>query len=96
MTSKKSIATSHITTSSDYKKSMSEKEIWRIVSFIMSKGITIYPLPKDNSKGEFRPECYIHVNNNGKITKSPKTYRQDRHLYEKIKELYVWYYGKIT
>ena len=72
------------------------KETWQIVSFIMSKGITIYPVPKDNSRGEFKPECYIHVNNNGKITKSPKTYKQDRHLYEKIKELYVWYYGKIT
>lgn len=62
------------------------------MSLCIQRDITIYPVPKENSEGAFRPQCYIHVNNNGRIIKSPYLYKQDRHLYLKIHELYKYYY----
>lgn len=69
---------------------------WECMSVCVRRGITIYPLPKDNSRGVDRPDCYIYVNKNGKLIKSPHVYKQDKQLYTKIYELYRFYYDKIT
>ena len=69
--------------------------LWEQMSFCIQKDITIYPVPVENSRGEFKPDCYIHVNKNGKVIISPKTYKQDIKLYDKIMELYSYYYEKL-
>ena len=71
-------------------------EDWECMSFCIKRDITIYPVPKDNMRGVDRPECYIYVNDNGKLIKSPYLYKQDSKLYIKIYELYRYYYDKIA
>ena len=65
------------------------------MSLCIQKDITIYPVPKEKAEGEFRPECYLYVNNNGKIIKSPYLYKQDAKMYSKIYELYRFYADRL-
>ena len=53
-------------------------------SWCLKQGIKIYIVPMRNRK-----ECFIEVNDNGKITKSPKTYKNQSIASDKIWDLYL-------
>jgi len=59
------------------------------MSFCFRRNIKIYPVPKNQK------EYYIEVNNNGKLIRSPKTYKL-KDWSNKIMELYVHYYNKLS
>jgi len=63
------------------------------ITWCHKKGIIIYPLPVENVKGYERPNCYIRVNNNGKLIKPSYIYKQDAKLYDKIRAMYVEFYN---
>jgi|TARA_R100000388_G_C7128230_1_gene104186 hypothetical protein len=56
-------------------------------SWCLEQGIKIYIVAMRNRK-----ECFIEVNDNGKITKSPKTYKNQSIASEKIWDLYLHLY----
>jgi len=53
-------------------------------SWCLKQGIKIYIVPMRNRK-----ECFIEVDDNGKITKSPKTYKNQSIASDKIWDLYL-------
>ena len=53
-------------------------------SWCLKNGIKIYIVPICNRKS-----CYIEVNDNGKLTKSPITYKNQSIASDKIWELYL-------
>ena len=61
-----------------------------------NNSIYIYPLPVDNSKGVFRPQCYIIVNYNGRLDRKEDIYIQNGKLYDIIKDIYIEIYNKNT
>ena len=58
-------------------------------SWCLEQGIKIYIVPIRNKK-----ECYIEIDNNGKITRSPKTYQNQSIASEKIWELNIYLFEK--
>ena len=56
-------------------------------SWCLRQGIKIYIVAMRNRK-----ECFIEVNDNGTITKSPKTYKNQSIASEKIWDLYLHLY----
>ena len=58
-------------------------------SWCLEQGIKIYIVPIRNKK-----ECYIEIDNNGKITRSPKTYKNQSVASEKIWELNIFLFEK--
>lgn len=58
-------------------------------SWCLEQGIKIYIVPIRNKK-----ECYIEIDNNGKITRSPKTYQNQSIASEKIWELNIYFFEK--
>lgn len=58
-------------------------------SWCLEQGIKIYIVPIRNKK-----ECYIEIDNNGKITRSPKTYKNQSIASEKIWELNIYLFEK--
>lgn len=56
-------------------------------SWCLAKGIKIYIVPIRNKK-----ECYIEVDNNGRITRSPHTYQNQSIASEKIWDLNLHIY----
>lgn len=58
-------------------------------SWCLEQGIKIYIVPIRNKK-----ECYIEIDNNGKITRSPKTYENQSIASEKIWELNIYLFEK--
>jgi hypothetical protein len=57
--------------------------------FCIDNGIKVYPVPKTQT------EFYIEVDDNGKITRSPKTYGT-KEWSEKVCEIYIHYYKKLS
>ncbi len=58
------------------------------------QGIRIYPVPVPRSNGKQKPECYIEIDFGSKKQKGEMTYKQDSKLYDKIHELYAYYFSK--
>ncbi len=58
-------------------------------SWCLEQGIKIYIVPIRNKK-----ECFIEIDNNGKITRSPKTYKNQSIASEKIWELNIYLFEK--
>ncbi|QDP47666.1 MAG: hypothetical protein Tp123DCM300541_21 [Prokaryotic dsDNA virus sp.] len=56
-------------------------------SWCLKQGIKIYIVPMRNRK-----ECFIEVDDNGKITKSPNTYKNQSIASDKIWDLYLHMY----
>ena len=64
------------------------------MSWANKQGITIYPVPIEGSKGQFRPEVNIVININGRVHWDKETYKQNAELYDKILSYYKYYYDK--
>jgi len=60
-------------------------------SWCLKKGVKIYIVPIKNSK-----RCFIEVDNNGKIQKSSKIYKNQSEASDKIWDLYKYLYDKNT
>lgn len=58
--------------------------------------IRIYPVPVPYSNGNQNPKCKIEIDYQGKIRQGDTIYKQDRVMYNKIKELYLAYYEKVS
>lgn len=58
-------------------------------SWCLNENIKIYIVPIKNKK-----ECYIEVNDNGLITKSPNIYKNQKIASEKIWDLYLYLYNQ--
>lgn len=58
-------------------------------SWCLKNGIKIYIVPIRNRKS-----CYIEVNDNGKLTKSPIIYKNQSIASDKIWELYLHLYDR--
>jgi hypothetical protein len=58
-------------------------------SWCLKNNIKIYIVPIRNKK-----ECYIEVDNNGSITRSPKTYKNQSIASEKIWDLNLFFFEK--
>tara|TARA_R100000654_G_scaffold3137_1_gene10891 strand:+ start:14421 stop:14645 length:225 start_codon:yes stop_codon:yes gene_type:complete len=58
-------------------------------SWCLSKGLKIYIVPIKNTK-----KCFIEIDNNGKIQKSAKEYKNQREASSKIWDLYKHIYDK--
>lgn len=56
-------------------------------SWCLANNIKIYIVPIKNKK-----ECYIEVNNNGYITRSPHTYKDQKIASSKIWDLNLYLY----
>jgi len=56
-------------------------------SWCLKNGIKIYIVPIRNRK-----ECYVELNDNGKITKSPITYKNQSIASDKIWDLFLHLY----
>lgn len=56
-------------------------------SWCLEKGIKIYIVPI-----QYRKDCYIEIDNNGKITRSPHTYPNQSEASKKIWELNIYLY----
>lgn len=56
-------------------------------SWCLAHGIKIYIVPI-----RLRKECYIEVDNNGKITRSPHTYKTQKIASSKIWDLNLYLY----
>lgn len=56
-------------------------------SWCLKNNIKIYIVPIRNKK-----ECYIEVDNNGSITRSPKTYKNQSIASEKIWDLNLFFF----
>ena len=70
----------------DYKK----------IRYCWDMDIRIYPVPVPYSNGNQNPKCKIEIDYQGKIRQGDTIYKQDRTMYNKIKELYLAYYEKIS
>ena len=66
---------------------MDHLENLKAKSWCLANGIKIYIVPI-----QYRKECYIEVDNNGKITRSPKKYKNQNIASEKIWELNYHFY----
>tara|TARA_R100000406_G_scaffold64930_2_gene45682 strand:+ start:743 stop:964 length:222 start_codon:yes stop_codon:yes gene_type:complete len=58
-------------------------------SWCLAHGIKIYIVPI-----QFRKDVYVEVDNNGKITRSPKTYKNQKIASDKIWDLNLYLYEK--
>ena len=58
-------------------------------SWCLAHGIKIYIVPI-----QYRKDVYVEVDNNGKITRSPKTYKNQKIASEKIWDLNLYLYKK--
>jgi len=58
-------------------------------SWCLDKNIKIYIVPV-----QYKKECYIEVNDNGLITKSPQTYKNQKIGSDKIWDLYLYLYNQ--
>lgn len=59
-------------------------------SWCLAKGIKIYMVPIKYSK-----KCYVEVDNNGKIQRSPHMYKNQSVGSDKIWDLYLFLYKKL-
>lgn len=64
------------------------------IKWCHNNGITIYPVPVENSKGVRNPKCYITVNNNGEEKKKDYIYTQNEKMYVEIERIYSKIYDK--
>ena len=68
------------------------------IRWCWNNGITIYPKPVPKSSGVKSPKVKIEINYNAQIQQGAEVYSQDKKgaevLYNKIKELYGWYYDR--
>lgn len=58
-------------------------------SWCLNQNIKIYIVPIKNKK-----ECFIEVYDNGLITKSPQTYKNQKIASDKIWDLYLYLYNQ--
>tara|TARA_Y100000114_G_C11710654_1_gene303286 strand:- start:74 stop:295 length:222 start_codon:yes stop_codon:yes gene_type:complete len=58
-------------------------------SWCLAHGIKIYIVPI-----QYRKDVYVEVDNNGKITRSPKTYKNQKIASDKIWDLNLYLYEK--
>lgn len=58
---------------------------FQAISYCFKNNIRIYPVPKNQR------EYYLHIDNNGRITISPHTYKLSEWS-DKVFELYLFYY----
>jgi hypothetical protein len=66
------------------------------IRYCWDRDIRIYPVPVPYSNGNQNPKCKIEIDYQGKIRQGDTIYKQDRTMYNKIKELYLAYYEKIS
>lgn len=58
-------------------------------SWCLAHGIKIYIVPI-----QYKKDVYVEVDNNGKITRSPKTYKNQKIASDKIWDLNLYLYEK--
>jgi len=60
-------------------------------SWCLENNIKVYIVPIQNKK-----ECFVEINDNGELIRSPKTYKTQKEASDKIWDLYLYLYNKKT
>lgn len=66
-----------------------------MMHFCILNGISVYPVPTKQGKGQKSPDCYIYVNNNGNVRYYDDVYKQNAKMWDRIYEIYEKYYNKL-
>ena len=65
------------------------------IKYCWDNDIKIYPVPVLRSEGHKSPRCKIEIDYQGSKRQGEQIYKQDNNLYNKIIELYCFYYDKL-
>jgi len=66
------------------------------MQYCLNNDIKIYPVPVPRSNGHKKPNCKIEIDYKGSKRQGTEIYKQDVHLYNKIRSLYTAYYNKLV